>query len=539
MWPFKSSGKKTLEQAQTSLQQEQIRLDIESTKAKTRMAEAFGKIGNRQAINEKLYGPRSNGDWTDADLAYARAASHTAYYQSGLGKAIVDRTLELVVGAGLELESNPMWRIIDPAKKMDDKARKEWMQTHEARFRLWALSKQADYLHERNFYELTVAAFFNYLLFGESMALLRYRSTSYTEKNSLSLQLIPSDHIDGSGSPRQNHVIVDGIEYNPFGRMVGTWIRPFSELYNNQANSIRYNVFDPNIRRPGVLFNYNKVFEHLRRGTPLLTFVMPQLTMLADYLRFELQSVLLNSLIAAWVKPPDNAASKAVFGGAARKTATSNPDTTATVDTKLAIEKIGIEKRSVIIDQMPAGHSIESYDTKRPTPQFEKFYTAMKKDITSQCGLSLSTVEYHFTNTYTAARGELLVMWLHIDKERKKFGSNFAGAVHKAWFYEEVKRGKIIVTGWDDEENRDGWTRSEFTGVQKPDIDPLRTAKGHQLNHEMGYTTGRRVAQELNGSDYDENLDINKTEFNALAATRAKYNELGKKTTEGSGLKND
>jgi len=367
---------------------------------------------------------------------------------------------------------------------------------------------------------------------------LRYKRLSATKKNSLSAQIIPSEQLDGGGVPQKNNIIVDSIEYNPFGKMRAAWIRPFSEKYGKQSTAIRYPVFSPNNRIPGVLFHYNKAFETHRRGTPLLTFAMPQLTMLADYLHFELQSVVLNSLIAAWVKPPDNMASKAVFGGPKRKTDTSDVQPTNTTDYNLAIEKIGINKKSVIVDQLPAGHSIESYDTKRPTPAFEQFYTAMKRDVASQCHLSLSVVEYLFTNTYTAARGELLVLWLHVMKERKKFGDSFVGMIHKAWFYEEVRRGKLVVSDWDNEEIREAWTRATWKGSARPDIDPLRTAKGNQLNHEMGYTTGKAIASEQNGSDYIENLESLASELNGLAGARQKYDKLGKKTTEGGGLSN-
>jgi len=127
-------------------------------------------------------------------------------------------------------------------------------------------------------------------------------------------------------------------------------------------------------------------------------------------------------------------------------------------------------------------------------------------------------VDLNFNNSYSGARGELLLFWMTVDRFRTNHGIDFEDDVYQMWFAGEVYRGNIIAPGAMD--SRDimlAYTNAEWIGNQRPDIDPLKSVTAHVMEQKYGYKTGAEITAERTGGDYASNLEAIATELAKVA----------------------
>jgi lambda family phage portal protein len=480
---------------------------------------ALGTPG--RSLNAELYATPNVGFW-GYSTAELRRRSRIAYWESAAGRSIIGRFCDVAIGQGLELQAAPMWQIVDPQNRWSQKKREQWTQKTEYRFWNWAKSKDIDTLRERDFYQLISSAYFNKLIDGETFAMLRYSPN--TKRNPLSIQIIPGENITGGNDQNALKWRADGIEFSDMGAATGYFIRD-----DFTGKTVRVSREGMKSGRTFMLHSYRKISEKMRRGVPLLSLAMPELTKLSDLFQFELQAVLLNSMIAAWVEPPANSDGRPVIpkNGIVAKTANRIDDSEKT-EWKARLESMGVQGGGIIIDELPAGHKIQSFDVKRPAANFESFCQACKRQIMASCDIPLSVVEYNFSQSYSGARGELLIFWNTVMRERDNFASDIPTPVYTMWLWGEIDNGNIECPGWDNPEIKTAWAACRWIGSQRPDIDPLKSVAAHKQEWSMGWRSGASITSERGGGDYAENIRTLVSDAPRLADAMEKYNAMGK-----------
>lgn len=474
-------------------------------------------------------GGLTNNGWWGVPTSTLRRASRIAYWECSYGRAIIDRQSDVVHGSRLDLQSMPQWDIINAPQYSDPESRKQWTTLTEARFRNWAKQKYVDYTGERNFYQLSWLLFFYLLRDGEYFVLLRYSPTR--TRNPLSIQIIPPENVTGGTVPPAyagTNRIIDGIEYNERDEAVAYHI-----LNDLTGQTTRVTKTGPKSGRTFMIHRYLKDNEKQRRGTPFLSRDIPELARLADYQLLELQAAIINAIFAVWVKPPaDKNGRPTISKGVAKRGTTTDTETATGADWKAKIEKMDMHHGGLIVDEMPAGHEIQSFDTKRPSAGFAAFTTEVKRNISASRSQPKAVTEYDFNSQYAAARGELLVFWMSVDRFRQNHAWDFCDEIYKMWMWGELDNGRIDAPGFASEEIGNAWCNSTWIGDQRPDIDPLKSVKAHIEEHVRGYKTGQQIAAERGGGDYDENLKRIAPEFLELVKAIKPYIEM---TKGGSG----
>ncbi len=428
---------------------------------------------------------------------------------------MVGRLAEVVVGAGLSLRPQPVWDIIDPAKRISAEARNAWTRNVEQRYRLWSRSYAPEYNTRRNLPQLSRAAFDYLLQDGEYFALLRYANTA--RANPLTIQLIPPENIQGGHATTEGGECVNGIEYDSYGQAIAYWI-----LDDKTGQSTRVARFGAKSGRVMMIHNYLSTNEKQRRGVPYLASCLQELVKLGHYEDLEIQAAVVNALFAVWFEPPTDMDGEPVLGGGARKAtadkATLATDSTDTDEYVVQANKLDFERGGIILDALPAGTKPTSFDTKRPNSGFDNFFHAVSRNLAASKGQPISAVELNFNQSYSGARGELLMFWMAVERFRQNHGFDFEDDVYQMWFLGEVDRGRIdaplVYQG------RDyllAYTNALWIGNRLPNMDPKNLVEANILEHKMGYKTGDMITAETNGSDYHDNLQRIKGEFDQLA----------------------
>lgn len=460
---------------------------------------------------------------------HLRHVSRLAEFESPTGAAMISRLVDVVVGSGLRLQAEPMWDVISeitpglPAAN-DKESQRRWRMMVEHRYKLWWKSIAPSYNQEYNGFQLDRQCFRYLLLDGEYFLVLRYGSSR--RGSPLSIQVIPPEDVQGGTNPAQGNQIENGIEYDGKGAAVA-----YHVLNQQTGMTTRVLRFGQSSGRTVVIHNYLKSNEKQRRGIPYLSSVVHELTKLGDYEVLEIQAAIINALFAVWVKPPADEDGQQVFGAGIQKKGdgiTAETGDLATQEYVANTKGLDFGHGGVMIDALPAGHEVQSFDTKRPNKGFNDFFQAVKSNLASSKGQPLSVTDLKFNESYSGARGELLVFWMAVESWRLNHGWDFHDDIYKMWLWGEYDRGRVQAPGFgDDELLRDAYANAQWIGNQRPDIDPMKSVSANVLEQKYGYKTGHQITAERGGGDYQENLETVTEELELVAGANAPMNSSG------------
>jgi lambda family phage portal protein len=449
--------------------------------------------------------------------------SRMAIFESPIGGAMVGRLAEVVVGSGLSLRPQPIWDIIDPTGAITPEARAAWTRNVEQRYRLWSRSYAPEYNTRRNLPQISRAVFDYLLQDGEYFAMLRYANTA--RANPLTIQLIPPENIQGGAPTAPGNEVVNGIEYDGYGQAIAYFV-----LDDKTGITTRVPRFGSKSGRVMMIHNFLSTNEKQRRGVPYLASCLQNLVKLGHYEDLEIQAAVVNALFAAWVKPPTSEDGEPIFSGGTKRKAQGDQAETVTDSTDAdeyvsRANRLDYERGGIILDALPAGHELQSFDTKRPNSGFDNFYHAITRNLAASKGQPVSAVELNFNQSYSGARGELLMFWMAVERYRQNHGYDFEDDIYQMWFLGEVDRGRIDAPlVYHGQDYLLAYTSALWIGNRLPNMDPKNLVEANILEHEKGYKTGDMITAETNGSDYNDNLEKIKGEFDKLAEVKTPAN---------------
>jgi lambda family phage portal protein len=493
----------------------------ESMKAMTKQAaqsvRAILDIASKpvMSLNEELYGGASgySNPALYANHSQAKTLSRKALWESPAAQAMIGRFTDMVHGPALELQAMPIYELM-PGFPADKTERQRYSRNIESRFRLWAKNVDSDYYLKNSHQKRSRANFEALLRDGEYIDILRY---SYSwKKNPLSVQRISPDNLRRSGSNvSTGNTELDGIEYNA------------------KTQAVAYHIFDPltgkSTRVPkygpksGRQFVIHTTIGDGHRGQPLLAGVISELTKLSDFQALEIQAAVINALFAIWVETPLGAENKPIMtragiNGVAQESKTFR-DSFDIADYQAKLNSTAFSKGGIIAQNLGEGQKLNSFDTKRPTANFEQFFTAVKRNLYAAKGMSIAVADYNFNGSFSAARGELLVFWIRVMTLRYDHCNDYSNVIYRMWLWGEIDNGNIADYGWTtDPIIQDAMSYAHWTGPARPDIDPKKSAEAHQIESKNGWKTDNQITAERGGGDYDDNIERKALENDAKAA---------------------
>lgn len=484
------------------------------------------------SVNQELYSNTGNKYQSDIwmrDHAYTRRKSRIAEYESPPAQAMIGRFVDMVIGPKLNLQASPVWDLIPGATK-DQKARQDFIKNIEIRWKLWVKKKNVTNDKQYNYHRLSRELFKDLLIDGEYFVLLRYSGSR--KKNPLTLEYISPDNIMRiSSTVVAGNTEVDGIEYDKDNVAVAYHIK--SDV--NGTKSVRVSTVGSRSQR---IFMIHNTIGRGRRGVGILAGIITELVKLADFQVLEIQAAVINSLFAVWVETGIGGDNKPIMNkdgiqGAA--TATNARDIYDQNDFEAQLSKTSVSQGGIIAQNMGEGQKLHSFDTKRPTANFTDFMKSSLRILFAAKGMSYSMAMYDPDASYSAIRAEFLTFWKRVMTLRFDQSTDWDSPVYQMWLWGEVDRGKIIMSGWQDEEIRDAWSNSAWIGPQRPDIDPLRSAKAAEVDSKHAWKTDQELSAERgSGNDWDENIVRKKTENEKKAAANKPLVEQEKTTFSNS-----
>lgn len=441
------------------------------------------------------------------DLGMLVARSRDLSRNNGIAAGSIQTLQDNIPGSGLRLSSMPDWRALGK----DIKWAEEWTRNVEA---LWATYSESCYLDvadRMNFASMTQLVFRNWLENGEAVVLALWMPRDTTPYKTC-FQLIEADRLTNPQFSMPTLHMRGGIELDDYGKPVAYWIQKASEWLGwympfwESALAWERIPAKTDWGRPRILHIYQKDRVDQTRGIPILAPVIEQFRMLDSYQRTELQSAIVNSLVAGVIETPMDAQGIAdMMGG----------EPGQYLDKKNEY-RVNLEGGTLI--PLWPGDKLTPYTPNRPPGTFPSFVETVIRQIGDALGLPYELIAKDFSKvTFASARASLAEAWRFFENRRRWLAEYWATPVYSMWLEEAINQGDVEAP--DFYENRAYYTRCKWIGPGRSEIDPLKEAQA-SAERLANKTTTLEIECAEAGLDWNEVLE-------QLALEKERLDQLG------------
>lgn len=430
----------------------------------------------------------------DMDKLIAR--SRDLDRNTGVAAGAFQTHLDNVVGANLRLASWPDYRALGK----DPEWAENWGRDVESLWKSWAETTAVDVAGKLTFTGLTTLVYRSVLQNGEALALPLWMDRPQYSNFKTCVQLVDSDRLSNPGNMTPTMYLRGGVEMDDYGRptayyirKISTWPGMFFPAIGGIAGEWVNVPAETDWGRKRVLHIYQPDRVDQTRGKPLLAPVIEQFRMLDSYQRAELQSAVMNALVAAVIETPlDPATLSEMMGG----------DANAYLEAKNEY-RVALEGGSVM--PLYPGDKMVPFAPDRPAPQFAQFSEFVLRQIGVTMGLPYEQLMKDYSKTnYSSARAALLESWRYFTTRRAWLTTYWAQPLYELWFEEAVNQGAIDAPDYYNQ--RALYTRAKWIGQARGWIDPVKEAEAAQIRLATGISTLELECAEQ-GLDFNDVID--------------------------------
>src|SRR5215471_16729866 len=419
------------------------------------------------------------------DLPALVARARDLNRNNGVAAGTLQTLQDNVAGHGLRLAAMPDYRALGKD-----------IQWAEALWRTYSESTACDVANELNFASMTQLVFRSAIENGEALALALWQPRKDSQFNTC-FQLIEPDRLSNPYGMLPTATMIGGIEKDSFGRPLAYYIQdqPFWGGFWTLQLNVRWTRVPAETPwgRKRVLHMHSIERVGQTRGRPLLTPVIEQFRMLDSYQRTELQSAIVNALIAGIIETPLDAQSLGQLVG---------QDPSAYLIKKNEY-RVSLEGGSVI--PLYPGDKMTPFVPARPTNTFPSFVEALSRQIGTALGLPYELALKDFSKTnYSSARAALLEAWRFFSVRRAWLATYWATPCYKLWLEEAVNAG--LVDAPDYYANQALYSRARWIGMGRGYIDPTKEAEAAQLRLQ-GHMSTLELECAEQGLDWQEVME--------------------------------
>lgn len=399
------------------------------------------------------------------------------------------------VGAGLRLSPWPDYRMLGK----DDTWAQEWSLNVLSLWRSWAETTMADVTGRMNFGSLTQLVYRSLLQNGEALALPLWVKRP-ASRWSTCLQLVDSDRLSNPGNAIPSVRLRGGVEMDEFGkpvayhiRKLSTWPAMFMPAIGGIGGEWERIPAEAQWGRKRVLHIYQQDRVDQTRGKPVLAPVIEQFRMLDSYQRSELQSAIVNALVAGVIETPlDPATLAEMMGGDANKYLQAKNE-----------YRVQLEGGTFI--PLYPGDVMKPFAPDRPAPQFAAFSEFVLRQIGTTLGMPYELLLKDFSKTnYSSARAALSESWRYFTTRRTWLSMMWAQPVYELWLEEAVNAG--LIEAPDFYEMLPFYSRAKWIGPGRGWLNPIQEAEAAQVRISTGISTLEMECAEQ-GVDYNDVID--------------------------------
>jgi lambda family phage portal protein len=464
----------------------------------------------------------------DANLDVLRQRSRDLVMSAPLAASAVSTKATNAIGSGLVLKSIPDFEVLGMTREQAEAIGKDI----ERRFNLWASSKLCDATRVNDFYGQQKLAYRSWKTNGDVFALIKYRNRMAMFPYSLRLHLIEADRVCtpslasflsgwfSSGArnivaknTNNGNYIYNGVEVDSDGAVVAYYVcssYPNSTLTGMTKKWERIEAWGAKTGNPNIIHIMESERCEQYRGVPMLAPVIETLKQISRLTEAELQAAVIQAFYTVFIK---------VEGDKSENPFPNIIPGSEQLSKDEEEEDISYELGMGAVNVLGKGEEPVFADPKRPNSGFEPFMSAMAKVLGAAIGVPYELLMKSFTSSYSASRAALLEAWKGFKIDRTEFAADFNQPIYELWLAEDIALGNMAAPGFFTSPMiRAAWCKALWIGPTQGQIDPVKEVSAAILRVRHAFSTHEREAQELNGSNYDDNIEIVTLENEKLRA---------------------
>lgn len=487
------------------------------------MAMGYGDAGAsyvRKALKAFIAQSGSPRDDIDTHNFTLRQRGRMLYMAAPIATAAIRTTCTNVVGVGLAMKSCVDREVLG----LTPEQAKAWQKQTEAEWKIWAGKKQCcDAIGVCNFDEMQTLALRSALMAGDCFALLPRVPVTPVSPYSLRVKLVEADlvstpdaltvlpgTITEAEAPNGNY-IYDGVEVDKTTSSIVAY--HFCNRYPYEYYTIgetrkweRVLAYGQKTGLPNVLHIMEPERAGQYRGVTFLAPVIEQLLQIRRYTESELMAALVQSFFTAWIETETDPASIPM-------------NEVEDEDREVSQDPNEYEMGPGGIIHLRPGEKVHFGSPNIPTNGFDAFVKSVATQVGAALEIPRDVLLKEFNSSYSASRGALLEAYRVFKTRRKWLVDDFCQPVYEVWLAEAVARGRISAPGFfADPRIRAAWCGARWIGPAQSQIDPQKEVKAAIAAVDRGFKTHEQATVEMDGGDWDENMEQLAREKAALSA---------------------
>lgn len=444
----------------------------------------------------------------------------------GWASGAITRLLDNTIGGNFRPIMKPDFKALAAYtgnKGFDADWAHDFGKTLEANYTHWANNpnRWCDAQRAMTVPQMLGVAFRHKIVDGDALAVLPWlddRVAPGMARYATTVQLIDPDRLSNPYDTLNMQNMRNGVEIDDYGAATAYHIRRAHQA--DMWAGVNSAIFDRIERetswgRPVVVLDYehDRAGQH-RGGAGVLTPVVQKLKMLFRYDTAELDSAIINAVMASYVESPyDPELIKEAMG--------NDSDALGELNGYQAGRAEFRKERPIAVGSAQTlslfpGEKFGMTTVARPNPNFAGFEKAVLRNVASAGGLSSMQVTNDWSDVnYSSARGALMEFWKTTYRRRHNFAIGFAYPILQAFAEESFEVDNLPLPPGAPEfaEMPSAYCRSNWIGPAKGWMDPKAELEGAILGMSAGLM------------DFDQICAEQGVEADDMIAARAKLKE--------------
>jgi lambda family phage portal protein len=465
-----------------------------------------------------------------AEISYERAVAAsvtTDLLTSNTAVAtLVENFSVYAIGDGLTLSARPNHEALN----ISPEAARALSHEIETKWALWAKNPvECDASQRHTVHQLATANFKSWLLTGEGAFLMDWRKGNGALTNT-KVKLIDPRQIDQSITRvTDNGWILQGVQFDKVGRLVGYWIRPFVLGNFSMAPQPVFVAARTSWGRARAVHNFDLLVPGQVRGlSPLIAALSPSHSK-GTLREFTLAQAFIQSMTATTIES-DMPTRQALGQFQVNDPLQGYTDGGASPEAWLAARgafygEAKVQLQPGVISHLAQGDKLKLHRSETPNATYDAFDKSLSRESAKAAGSSAEDLSGDYSQTsFSASRLAMELPSRINDRRRMAIVRPFYQTVFASWLEEQMETGAIKLPDGAPEfwEAKDAYSNAIWRGKGKPTSDPLKTAQADVLELESGLTTLEAKLGER-GLDFEEVIAQRKSEREALAAAGLPY----------------
>jgi capsid protein len=461
---------------------------------------------------EKTLGELGSPIMNVPDYNVLRIRSYDAYTKSDIVRIITSKYFHWVVGSGLKLQAEPNEVVLESEGIALDLAKFQKMV--EARFMIYAKSKQADYLKQKSLHEIALDALQGKVLGGDVLAIMRF------DDNGPNLQIVSGSHVKSPGleseyftkAEDRGNNIKHGVEVDKKGKHVAYYVCKESkdnlleEFDRIEAIGLKTG------KTMAWLISAKKISPDHVRAVPEISQSLEKIAKLDRYTEAAVGKAEQAAKISNFIKHDKSSTGEDPYRqmvAAKRFETTEGSENPYVLGDGLA-NRI-TETTSNQTFNMPIGATIEQFSTNIES-DFGVFHAHVFNIISAGLEVPPEVAMQMYNSNYSASRAAINAWGYVVDNLREKIANEVYVPFYKAWLEFEIIKNKIDAPDYVKAVNTknfmalEAYAQCRFTGKNMPHIDPLKEVKAINEALLQNLISREQATENLGYGSWEENF---------------------------------